>query len=56
MLSIKELNVQLQQVQDMLFNEVVEFETCVVELQSEIQRLERLLKNEQTINKIGKDT
>jgi hypothetical protein len=56
MTAIAELNVQLQQVQDMLFNEVVEFETCVVELQSEIQRLERLLKNEQTINKIGKDT
>jgi len=55
MTNLQEMSFQLQQVQDMLYNEVIEFETCVVELQNEIQRLERLLKNEQT-NKIGKDT
>jgi hypothetical protein len=55
MTAIQEMSFQLQQVQDMLYNEVIEFETCVVELQNEIQRLERLYKIEQT-NKIGKDT
>lgn len=46
MTAITELYMQLQQVQDMLFNEIVEYETCVAELQTEIDRVERLYLKE----------
>lgn len=57
MMAIEELSMQLQQVQDMLFNEIVEYETCVSELQGEIARLERLYMKEliETIKQV-KDT
>lgn len=50
MISINEMYMQLQAIQDMLYAEVIEFENCALELSEEIQRLQRLFEEEEKRN------
>ena len=43
--SIRELYMDLTAVQDRLYAEVIEFENCVIELQEEILRIQRIFKD-----------
>ena len=43
--SIREMYMDLTAVQDRMYAEVIEFENCVIELQEEILRIQRLFKD-----------